>query len=143
MISPQLDIELGASPIVGSLQHSSYRTPASSSETSTSTSTPMQMLPESVLIKSLRELSITVLASIEESDYNYTATAHSGYTRNCAINNVHTVQTEMIADQIFKPREGQLLSDWLQDGRRYTDGALLESDNFELHPGTRRRWMTD
>ena len=59
------------------------------------------------------------------------------------MNNVHTVRTEMIADQIFKPREGQLLSDWLRDGRRYTDGASLESDNFELHPGTRRRWMTD
>ena len=105
MISPQLDIELSASPIVSSLQRSSYRT-ALSLETLTSTSTPMQMLPESLLVKSLRELSITELVSIEESVYNYTATTHSGYTRNRAMNNVHTVRTEMIADQIFKPREG-------------------------------------
>ena len=92
MISCRLDIELGASPIVGSLLHSSYITPASSTETSTSTSKPVQILPESLLVESLSELFITTLASIEESVYNYTKSTHSGYTRNLAMNNVHTVQ---------------------------------------------------
>ena len=52
------------------------------------------------------------------------------------MNNVRTVQTEMITDQIFKPKEGRLLCDWLRDGRRYTDEVSLVASNFELHPGT-------
>ena len=101
------------------------------------------MLLEFFLVHSLQKLSITELASMEESVYNYTTMTHSGYARNRVMNNVHTVRTKMIADQIFKQREGQLLSDWLRDKGQCTTGPSLEADNFDMHPGTRRRWMTD
>lgn len=50
---------------------------------------------------------------------------------------------EQLPGGLFAPKDGDLLVDWIADGRRYAGGERLPAKNFEKHPSNNRPWLTD
>ena len=57
--------------------------------------------------------------------------------------NVAKMRAEKTDGQMFEPRKGQLLTEWLDDANRYNAGAGIEVENYEINSGNRMPWMTD
>lgn len=123
----------------------------SSSRTSTS-------VPVSLLLDNLRKLSVEELACIEKSlhdgdstnatDDDVRSLLQSKSMRNIsnAKKNVEKARKEFVKTQIFKPRNDQLMSSWLEEATRYNNGAALEAQNFVTHTGkfgSGRIWLSD
>ena len=60
-----------------------------------------------------------------------------------AKDNMQTARLELLEGQVFQPRQNQLLRNWLEDGRRYSDGATIEVENYEIHPKNNLAWLSD
>ena len=57
--------------------------------------------------------------------------------------NVARAREHKTKDQQFKPRNDQLLVDWLKDAKRYNEGPGIEANNWEINPDNNQPWLTD
>ena len=107
-----------------------------------SSSTP-SLMPPQYQMNQLRQMTLNELAVVEEIVSNTNSEFENSIARARALVNVTRERTLRVEAQAFKPRGNQLLRDWLEDGRRYTDGERLPRINLELNPENRKQWFTD
>jgi hypothetical protein len=58
-----------------------------------------------------------------------------------ALRNVSTARQELLnrlPGGHFRPKESDMLFEWMTDGKRYTDGERLPAVNYEIHPQSNR-----
>ena len=67
----------------------------------------------------------------------------TGHNGRWAKENVRKERLRQMESQVFKPSMHQLLSDWLEEGRRYSAGEHLPRNMRELHSESRTMWHTD
>ena len=64
-------------------------------------------------------------------------------TKTWARKNIEQERADRLQNTIFKPKQEQLLIEWLDDGLRYSFGERLPRNNLEIHPVSRNKWFSD
>ena len=102
--------------------------------------TPVQLLLPALKIVTFEELAkIEAVLSPNQSDRQYYPETISSKTisqlgpvgKKWGLLNVKIERLRRLQEQIFKPRKEELLIDWINDGKRYTNNGerLLEANN--------------
>ena len=130
-----------------------------------------QALPESLKMEALRSIDIHELANIERAicvQNNEPISAQEYYRQKqlkepatitlldlgalnqlllgMASRRVKCARKELlgrIPGGLFLPNDNDLLINWIIDGERYSNGARLHANIYEIHPSNERLWLTD